>query len=52
VPFAEIIDSRSATHQNIAAMLSRVVLIAIAYAAGGANAFFGGKAGPVVSDPN
>jgi uncharacterized membrane protein len=51
VPVAAIIDSSLfATHQDIAVMLSRI-LIAIAYAAGGAYAFFCGKAGPVGFDP-
>ena len=51
VPVAVIIDSSLfARHQDIAAMLSRI-LIAIAYAAGGAFALFGGKAGPVGFDP-
>jgi hypothetical protein len=50
IPLAVIIDSSLfATHQDIAVMLSRI-LIAIAYAAGGAFALFG-KAGPVGFDP-
>jgi hypothetical protein len=44
IPIAAIIDgSLFATHQDIAVMLSRI-LIAIAYAAGGAYAFLGRKA--------
>ena len=50
VPVATIIDSSLfVTHQDIAVMLSRI-LIAIAYAAGGAFALLG-KAGPVGFDP-
>jgi hypothetical protein len=52
IPVAVVIDSSLfAPHQDIAAMLSRI-LIALAYAAGGAFALLGRKAGPVVSDPN
>ena len=50
IPAAVIIDSLLfATQQDIAVMLSRI-LIAVAYAAGGAFALFG-KAGPVGFDP-
>ena len=50
VPVATIIDSSLfVTHQDIAVMLSRI-LIAIAYAAGGTFALLG-KAGPVGFDP-
>jgi hypothetical protein len=52
VPVAAIIDSSLfATHQDIAVMLSRI-LIAIAYAAGGAFAFLRGKTGASVSTPS
>lgn len=51
IPVAIVIDSSLfATQQDIAVMLSRI-LIAIAYAAGGAVALLR-KAGPVVSAPN
>ena len=50
IPIAIIIDGLLfATHQDIAVMLSRI-LIAIAYAAGGVFALLG-KAGPVGFDP-
>ena len=51
VPIAAIIDSSLfVTHQDVAVMVSRI-LIALAYGAGGAYALFGGKAGPVGFDP-
>ena len=51
VPIAALIDSSLfAIHQDIAVMISRI-LIAIAYATGGAFALLGGKAGPVGFDP-
>ena len=51
IPVAFAIDSVLATDQDIALMLSRI-LIAIAYAAGGLSALLQGtKAGPVGFDP-
>ena len=51
IPVALIIDSSLfARHQDIAVMVSRI-LIAIAYAGGGAYAFLKKEAGPVGFDP-